>query len=176
MSTDLSPARCQHSGYCAVTGNPSQEQPLLLPGETGLRWFCWRGFVMKDSKPIVEYGVPIDPRTMIEPPDPDTLELEPGHPGVGDDAYVRRRHALFARCRRHRLAKLGPPLIDYLPDEQRIWRDVSAKLDGLHRDHACSMYLGVKDTLGISAREIPQLRALSERLARETRMRLVPAE
>jgi phenylalanine-4-hydroxylase len=131
---------------------------------------------MKNTKPIVEYGVPIDPQTMIEPPDPDTLELEPGHPGIGDEAYVQRRHALFALCRRHRLAKLGPPLIAYRPDEQRIWQEVSAKLDGLHRAHACSMYLAAKDTLGISAREIPQLRALSDRLARETRMRLVPAE
>jgi len=131
---------------------------------------------MKESKTIVEYGVPIDPRTMIEPPDPDTLEIEPGHPGIGDDAYLRRRHELFSLCRRHRLANLGPPPIDYLPEEQRIWREVSAKLDGLHRAHACSMYLAAKDTLGISSRDIPQLRALSERLGRETRMRLVPAE
>ena len=107
---------------------------------------------MKQSKPIVEYGVPIDPRTMIEPPDPDALELESAHPGIGDDAYVTRRHELFALCRRHRITNIGPPVIDYLPEEQRIWREVSAKLDGLHRRHACSMYLAAKDTLGISSR------------------------
>src|SRR3972149_346193 len=30
------------------------------------------------------------------PPDPDTLELEPVHPGINDAAYVARRHELFA--------------------------------------------------------------------------------
>ena len=39
--------------------------------------------------PIVEYGVPVDPKAIIEPPDATTLELEPGHPGLGDAGYVR---------------------------------------------------------------------------------------
>jgi phenylalanine-4-hydroxylase len=130
---------------------------------------------MKD-RTVVEYGVPIDPKVMIEPPDPDTLELEPGHPGLGDAAYVARRHQLFALCRRHRLESLGPPLIDYSAEETRIWRDVSPRLDELHRAHACSLYLEAKDALGISTREIPQLRDLSTRLERETQMHLIPAE
>lgn len=66
------------------------------------------------------------------PPDPDVLELEPVHPGINDAAYVARRHELFALCRRHRLGRLGPPLIDYTAEEQRIWREVSPKLDELH--------------------------------------------
>ena len=131
---------------------------------------------MKDPATIIEYGVPIDPKVMVEPPDPDTLELEPGHPGLGDADYVRRRHALFALCRRHRLDALGPPLIAYTPEETRIWRDVSPKLDELHRRHACALYLTAKDALGISTADIPQLRLLSERLERETAMHLVPAE
>jgi phenylalanine-4-hydroxylase len=131
---------------------------------------------MEKTAPIVEYGVPIDPRTMIEPPDAAVLELEPGHPGLGDEAYVRRRHTLFALCRKHRLENLGPPIIDYTPEETRIWREVSPKLDELHRRHASSIYLQAKDALGISQTLIPQLRHLSERLERETRMHLVPAE
>lgn len=131
---------------------------------------------MKDPATIVEYGVPIDPKVMIEPPDPDTLELEAGHPGLGDTEYVQRRQALFAQCRRHRLESLGPPLIEYTPEETRIWRDVAPKLDELHRAHACSIYLDAKAALGISTAEIPQLRHLSERLERETQMHLVPAE
>jgi phenylalanine-4-hydroxylase len=131
---------------------------------------------MKDPSRIVEYGVPIDPRTIIEPPDPDTLELEAGHPGLGDEPYVRRRQDLFTLCRRHRLDRLGPPLIEYTAEETRIWRDVSLKLDELHRQHACSIYLEAKDALAISTTEIPQLRLLSDRLERETRMHLVPAE
>ena len=131
---------------------------------------------MKESTTITEYGVPIDPKSIIAPPDPETLELEPGHPGLGDEGYVQRRKEVFALCRRHRLENLGPPILDYTSDETRIWREVSPKLDVLHRRHACSMYLEAKDALGISACEIPQLRVLSDRLERETQMHLVPAE
>src|SRR5687767_12057504 len=131
---------------------------------------------MNDGATIREYGEPIDPKTIIDPHDPDTLELEPGHPGLGDAGYVQRRTELFALCRQHRLDQLGPPLIDYTAEETRIWREVTPKLHELHLQHACSIYLEAKNTLGISSREIPQLRALSDRLHRETRMHLVPAE
>jgi phenylalanine-4-hydroxylase len=110
------------------------------------------------------------------PPDPDVLELEPVHPGIGDAAYVARRHELFARCRQHRLGNLGPPIIDYTPEEQRIWREVSPKLDELHVRHASRIYLQAKRDLGISADGIPQLRALSGQLERMSGMHLVPAE
>jgi phenylalanine-4-hydroxylase len=131
---------------------------------------------MKETTPIVEYGAPIDPRVMIEPPDVTELELEAGHPGLGDAAYVRRRRELFELCRHHRLDRLGPPLIEYTPEETRIWREVSPRLDELHRKHASSIYLQGKRALGISATEVPQLRLLSEQLERSTRMHLVPAE
>ena len=74
-------------------------------------------------------------------PIPDVLELEPVHPGIGDEAYVARRRDLFALCRQHRLGSLGPPHIDYTPEEQRIWREVSPKLDELHQRHASRIYL-----------------------------------
>jgi phenylalanine-4-hydroxylase len=125
---------------------------------------------------LVEYGVPIDPRTMVEPPDATELELEPGHPGQGDEEYVRRRKELFALCRHHRLAGLGPPLIDYTPEETRIWREVSPKLDELHVKHASQLYLDGKRELAITRDEIPQLRHVSDRLRRQTNMHLVPAE
>jgi phenylalanine-4-hydroxylase len=131
---------------------------------------------MKVPESIIEYGVAIDPRTIIEPPDVAEFELDPGSPAVDDLAYVQRRRDLFALCRRHRLERLGPPLIEYNAEETRIWREVSPKLDALHRKHACGSYLQAKDTLGISADEIPQLRLLSDRLLAETRMHLVPAE
>ena len=98
------------------------------------------------------------------------------HPGLGDEAYVARRHELFALCRKYRLGSLGPPLIDYTPEEQRIWREVSPKLDELHVRHASGIYLKAKRDLGISAREIPQLRALSAQLQEMSGMHLVPAE
>jgi len=131
---------------------------------------------MDERATIREYGEPIDPQSIIDPHDPDTLELEAGHPGLGDAAYVERRQALFARCRQNRLDHLGPPLVDYTEEETRIWREVTPKLHELHGKHACAIYLEAKNTLGISTRHIPQLRALSERLQHETRMHLVPAE
>ncbi|MSR32186.1 MAG: hypothetical protein EXR99_11835 [Gemmataceae bacterium] len=131
---------------------------------------------MKKDRAIIEYGAPIDPKVMIEPPDAMELELEAGHPGLGDPSYVPRRKHLFTLCRKHRLENLGPPVIHYLPEETGIWRQVSSKLDELHIQHACSIYLQAKEALGISAMEIPQLRDLSLRLERETNMRLVPAE
>ena len=78
------------------------------------------------------------------PPDPDVLELEPVHPGINDAAYVARRHELFALCRRYRLGSLGPPIIDYTDEEQRIWREVSPKLDELH-DAPCEPHLSRRE-------------------------------
>ena len=105
-----------------------------------------------------------------------SLELEPKHPGRGDALYVQRRRELFALCRTHRLEELGPPFIDYTAEETRIWREVTPKLDELHRKHACSIYLNAKDELAISTTPIPQLRLLSDQLERATQVHLVPAE
>jgi phenylalanine-4-hydroxylase len=110
------------------------------------------------------------------PPDVSALELEPGHPGLGDEAYIARRQELFALCRRHRLERLGPPLISYTDEERRIWREVSPQLDALHAAHASRIYLQAKRELGISEDDIPQLRHLSAHLERLSGMHLVPAE
>jgi phenylalanine-4-hydroxylase len=131
---------------------------------------------MEKAAALVEYGAPIDPQSMVTPPDATMLELEPGHPGLCDKDYLRRRKELFALCRRHRLERLGPPIIHYTPEETRIWREVSPKLDELHLQYASRLYLQAKRELAITREEIPQLRLLSERLRRETNMHLVPAE
>jgi phenylalanine-4-hydroxylase len=131
---------------------------------------------MNNPPKLVEYGVAIDPLTMVRPPDVTELELEPGHPGLGDEAYIQRRKEFFALCRRHRLERLGPPFIRYTPEETRIWREVSPRLDELHVQHASQVYLAAKRELVITREEVPQLRDLSERLRQETDMHLVPAE
>jgi phenylalanine-4-hydroxylase len=117
-----------------------------------------------------------DNDTYANPPDIDVLELEPGHPGLGDEGYIQRRRELFAVCRAHRLSNQPPPLIDYTAEEQRIWREVTPTLDTLHVKHASRIYLQAKRELKISEHEIPQLRDLSEPLQRVSGMRLVPAE
>jgi phenylalanine-4-hydroxylase len=131
---------------------------------------------MAKSPTLVEYGQVIDAQVMVTPPDVTELELEPGHPGLGDEAYIRRRRELFAVCREHRLKGLGPPFIQYTAEETRIWREVSPKLDELHLQYASQIYLDAKHELAITRDEIPQLRDLSERLRAETNMHLVPAE
>lgn len=110
------------------------------------------------------------------PPDATELELEPGHPGLGDEDYVRRRRELFEICRRHRLAGDAPPWIEYTAEEERIWREVTPKLDELHRRYASRIYLAAKDELRISEDRIPQLRELSAKLEAMNGMHLVPAE
>jgi len=131
---------------------------------------------MNDTAKLFEYGAAIDPVVMVKPPDAETLELEPGHPGLGDAGYIARREQLFALCRRHRLQRSGPPLIKYTDEETRIWREVSPQLDELHEKYACDIYLRAKRELAITSDVIPQLRMLSERVQRETNMHLVPAE
>ncbi len=125
---------------------------------------------------LVEYGTVIDAQSMVVPPDTTELELEPGHPGLGDNDYIARRKFLFDLTRKHRLENLGPPVVQYTAEETRIWREVSPKLDELHRQFACGLYNRAKDDLRITETEIPQLRTISQRLERETNMHLVPAE
>lgn len=125
---------------------------------------------------LTEYGQEINARQMIEPPDPEVLDLEQNHPGEHDQVYVERRKHLFDLCRRHRLQNLGPPSIQYNDEETRIWREVSPKLDELHIKHASEIYLKSKRRLNIGMDEIPQLRLLSEKIQAISNMHLVPAE
>jgi monomeric phenylalanine-4-hydroxylase len=121
-------------------------------------------------------SAPVDMDIYANPPDVAELELEPGHPGLGDEAYITRRKDLFALCREHRLSGDAPPLIAYTDEEQRIWREVSPRLDALHQRHASRIYLDAKRRLGISEDTIPQLRTLSAQLDEISGMHLVPAE
>ena len=132
--------------------------------------------VVKKDAVLVEYGAPIDAQAMVSPPDATELVLEAGHPGIRDEEYIGRRKELFALCRDCRLGGLGPPIIHYTPEETRIWREVTPKLDEMHVKHASQIYLAAKRELDITRDEIPQLRRLSDRLRLATDMHLVPAE
>jgi phenylalanine-4-hydroxylase len=131
---------------------------------------------MQNTAKLVEYGTVIDAQSMVTPDDTTELILDPGHPGENDQEYIERRKYLFALTRQHRLERLGPPILEYTPEESRIWREVSPQLDELHVKHACSIYMRAKRALSITEHEVPQLRLLSERVQRETNMHLVPAE
>lgn len=129
---------------------------------------------MKDT--LIQYGAPVDPRLMVEPPDPDELVVDPHTPGMDDPAYVARRRWIFDLTRKHRLGNLGPPVFEYTPEEARLWADVSARLAPLHDAHACALYRKGKHDLAITSAGVPQMRHLSDRLRAETQTHLIPAE
>jgi phenylalanine-4-hydroxylase len=131
---------------------------------------------MNEKQTLTEYGVAVDAGVMLAPADPEQLVLDPGHPGEHDLAYVERRRALFALCRRHRLERLGPPVITYTAEERQIWRELYPRLDACHQRLASRIYLRAKRALGIGANDIPQLRDLSAQVQAATGMHLVPAE
>ena len=54
---------------------------------------------MNETAKLVEYGAPLDPQSMVAPPDVTELVLEPRHPGEHDNAYLQRRQELFERFR-----------------------------------------------------------------------------
>ena len=89
------------------------------------------------------------------PPDPEVLELESVHPGIGDAAYVARRHELFALCRQHRLGASARPSSTTPPRSNGSGARSSPKLDELHARHASRIYLQAKRDLGISADRNP---------------------
>jgi phenylalanine-4-hydroxylase len=130
--------------------------------------------VYMDDTQVNQVGSPND--IYANPPDVSELELEPGHPGLGDDEYVQRRRELFALCRDHRLGRKGPPTIAYTPEETRIWREVAPRLDELHQRHASHIYLQAKRELRINEADIPQLADISNELETRSGMHLVPAE
>lgn len=107
---------------------------------------------------------------------PDTLVLDPHHPGINDQVYVARRHEFFNTSRHWRLQKKGIPEIVYRAGENGVWRDVSHKLEEVHRQHACAMYLAGKEALGIDTEAIPQPALVDARLRGITGLGLVPAE
>ena len=129
---------------------------------------------MKDT--LIQYGAPVDPRAMVEPPDPDEFQVDPHTPGMDDPAYVARRRGIFDLTRRHRLGNLGPPVIEYTAEEARLWADASAALAPLHDAHACALYRKGKRDLAITSAEVPQMRHLSDQLRAATRTHLIPAE
>lgn len=101
------------------------------------------------------------------------VQLDPDHPGFRDEAY---------RARRNRIARLasdhapGTPAADapYTAEEHALWRTVLDALDPQHRRYACAEYLEAVRRLDLPRERIPQLREVSERVARISGFRLEP--
>lgn len=95
-------------------------------------------------------------------------ELEStSHPAVTDPRYRARREHIAALAVRPRLCD-----VEYTADEHDVWRLVRARLDPLHEVHACRAVRAAQRALPLATDRIPQLRAISRRLARLSGFRL----
>ncbi|MFF4341158.1 phenylalanine 4-monooxygenase [Kitasatospora sp. NPDC001540] len=77
------------------------------------------------------------------------------HPGLSDPHYLRRRRAVAAAARGHRVGDPAPP-VDYLASEQRTWRTVHRALWAAQGEHACRAVLAAREHAPIPADRIPQ--------------------
>ncbi|MCM2257587.1 MAG: phenylalanine 4-monooxygenase [Vicinamibacteria bacterium] len=106
----------------------------------------------------------------IDPHPPVALPLD--HPGASDPRYRARRDAIARLAHAARDGRM--PSIDYLPDEHATWRAVASRLAEGHARHAAAAYRAARHDLGLAEDRIPDLAALSERLARAHGIRLAP--
>lgn len=108
--------------------------------------------------------------------EPAELELSSNHPGREDAEYIRRRKMFFYLARDLRLRNFPAPRMPYTDEEGMLWRDLCAKLDALHSEHAVRLYREGKTVLRLVPQHIPQLVELEPTLHSATGVRLVPAE
>ena len=105
-----------------------------------------------------------------------SIDLDPKHPGIHDPAYIQRRTDFYNLSRHYRLHHNDAPLVDYHPHEHAVWQHIYTKLNDLHQQKACQIYLEGKDALGLSPDEVPQLKLLSDHLQRTHDMKVVSVE
>ena len=91
------------------------------------------------------------------------------HPTFSDLRYRVRRDQLAALA-----LHVEPARIEYTADEHATWRSVRAKIDPLHRRHACAEVLAAQREVPLSPTTIPQLADVSAMLARASGFRLAP--
>ncbi|HEY2428618.1 MAG TPA: phenylalanine 4-monooxygenase [Acidimicrobiales bacterium] len=91
------------------------------------------------------------------------FDLPPDHPGLADPAYCARRAHIAEVGRAYRD---GDPIPDvaYIPEEDAVWRTVSAELGVQHRQLACAEYLRGAARLDLPRDRVPQLREVDERV------------
>ncbi|WBP84875.1 phenylalanine 4-monooxygenase [Kitasatospora cathayae] len=89
------------------------------------------------------------------------------HPGLSDPAYVRRRRAIAAAARGHRVGDPAPS-VDYSASEDRTWRAVHRALWAAQGEHACRAVLDARQQAPIPADHIPQHAEVGPRLRRMT--------
>jgi phenylalanine-4-hydroxylase len=99
-------------------------------------------------------------------PEPITAET---HPSFADPIYRERRDRLAALAQRRE-----PARIEYTTDEHATWQRVRARIDPLHRRHACAQVLAAQERVPLGTERIPQLADVSAMLAHASGFRLAP--
>lgn len=105
--------------------------------------------------------------------DTDLFELPADHPGVADEAYRARRAAIAQVAAEFRPGGSIPD-VDYVDEEDDVWRVVSAELARKHERYACAAYLEGAARLALRTDRVPQLQEVSERLQALTGFRIEP--
>ena len=101
--------------------------------------------------------------------------LDESHPGFSDLDYRSRRDAI---ARQALIYKYPSPVqrVEYIEQEQALWRDICAALAPVHSEHACSGYLRAQDIARMWMSRIPQLQDINDRLMSRTKFQLSPVE
>jgi phenylalanine-4-hydroxylase len=105
--------------------------------------------------------------------DQQLLELPADHPGVSDDAYRARRAAIAAVGEAY-VPGQRIPVVAYAPEEDEVWRTVSAELGVLHESFAVTAYRDGAARLALPTARVPQLGAVSTRLTELTGWSITP--
>nr|WSX53907.1 phenylalanine 4-monooxygenase [Streptomyces sp. NBC_00974] len=85
------------------------------------------------------------------------------HPGFADPAYLRRRQAIAALARGHRVGDPSPS-VAYSRAEHRTWRRVHGAVWSAQDEHACRAALEAREQAPIPADRIPQHSEVGARL------------
>lgn len=99
--------------------------------------------------------------------------LGANHPGVNDPAYRERRNTI-AGLSVDWVEGEPIPTVEYSDEEHEVWRDCSAELQPLHREHACSAYVDATEELALPTDHVPQLDEVTARLEPLTGFRYRP--
>ncbi|MGV9663459.1 phenylalanine 4-monooxygenase [Nocardia niigatensis] len=103
-----------------------------------------------------------------------TVHLSDEHPGVHDPVYRTRRNAIAAMALEYRPGA-RVPRIDYTPEEQEVWRIVSAELARKRARYACAEVIAAAERLALPSDHIPQLDEVTSKLVPLTGFRYAPA-
>lgn len=103
----------------------------------------------------------------------DIVVLDPDHPGFRDAAYRARRNAIARLALDYRQGAPAPH-VDYLPEEQAVWRRVWEELTPLHQARATRAYHEALELVPIDRQTVPQLREVNALLGRASGFSMLP--